>query len=97
MILEGKKLTAFDAMEEAVKLSELYVLHKTHRTVNFRFSQTLEAITFEFGYWKGFDYELTDRFTIYLDETTVGDTFATLFEKIASEMELVRMKKELSE
>lgn len=88
MIIEGKKLTAFDAMEAAINLSEAYMAHNTHKTVNFRWSQAMEAVIFEFGYWEGFDYNSTDHYTIYLDNTTsAGNTFAELFDKLNEEIE----------
>ena len=36
MIIEGRKLTAFDAMEAAINLSEMYITRNTHKVVNFR-------------------------------------------------------------
>ena len=88
MIIEGKKLTAFDAMEAAINLSEAYMAHNTHKTVNFRWSQAMEAVIFEFGYWDKFDFNLTDHYVVYLDKTTrVGNTFKELFEKIVEEQQ----------
>jgi hypothetical protein len=79
-------LTAFDAMEAAMNLSDAYIIHNTHKTVNFRWSQAMEAVIFEFGYWDKFDFNLTDHYVIYLDKTTrVGHTFKSLFEKIEEE------------
>lgn len=88
MIIEGRKLTAFDAMEAAINLSEMYIARNTHKVVNFRWSQSMEAVIFEFGKWEGFDYNSTDHYTVYLDNTTsAGNTFAELFDKLNEEIE----------
>lgn len=90
MIIEGRKLTAFDAMEAVLNLSELYIVRNTHKVVDFRYSQPMEAIVFEFGRWKGFDFILTDHYTIYLDNTiSAGNTFAEVFDKISEEMKIL--------
>lgn len=87
MILEGKKLTAFDAMEAAIELSQMYLIRGLHRVVNFRFSQALEAIVFEFGIWEGFEYSVTDDYTVYLNNAKHGgDSFSKVFNKIEEEM-----------
>ena len=91
MIIEGRKLTAFDAMEAAINLSEMYIARNTHKVVNFRWSQSMEAVVFEFGYWEKYDYVLTGHFTIYLDDTiSTGNTFAELFDYISEEMEMLK-------
>ena len=90
MIVEGKKITAFDAMEATINLSESYIKLNTHKTVNFRWSQSMEAVVFEFGYWDKFDFNITDHYTIYLDNTiTAGNTFKDLFEKITEECDWI--------
>lgn len=94
MILEGRKLTAFDAMEAVMSLSELYMSRHTHKSVDFRYSQPMEAIVFQFGRWKGFDFILTDNFVIYLDNTiSAGNTFKELFDKINEEIETLEKER----
>lgn len=95
MIIEGRKLTAFDAMEAAINLSEMYIARNTHKVVNFRWSQSMEAVVFEFGKWEKFDFNLTDHYTIYLDATiSAGNTFAELFAKLNEEIETMLKENE---
>ena len=91
MIIEGRKLTAFDAMEAAINLSEMYIICESKKSINFRYSHGMEAVVFEFGYWEKYDYVLTGHFTIYLDDTiSTGNTFAELFDYISEEMEMLK-------
>ncbi len=95
MIIEGRKLTAFDAMEAAMNLSEMYIARNTHKVVNFRWSQSMEAVIFEFGKWEGFEFNATDHYAVYLDDTTsAGCTFAEVFNKINEEMGKMLKEKE---
>ena len=99
MIIEGRKLTAFDAMEAAINLSEMYIVKNSKKSVNFRYSHGMEAVIFEFGYWEKYDYVLTGHFTIYLDDTiSTGNTFAEFFAKLNEEIEtlLKENEKEIS-
>lgn len=91
MIIEGRKLTAFDAMEAAINLSEMYIVRNSKKSANFRYSHGMEAVIFEFGYWEKYDYILTGHFTVYLDDTiSTGNTFAELFDYISEEMEMLK-------
>lgn len=93
MLIEGRKLTAFDAMEAAINLSEMYIVRNSKKSVNFRYSHGMEAVVFEFGYWEKYDYVLTGHFTIYLDDTiSTGNTFAELFDYISEEIEMLKEK-----
>ena len=87
MIVEGKKLTAFDAMEAAMELSGLYLLHRTHEIANFRYSTDLKAVVFDFCYWEDREgYIPKASFTVFLDnETEGGDSFSDVFEFINEE------------
>ena len=42
MIIEGRKLTAFDAMEAAINLSEMYIVRNSKKSVNFRYSHGMD-------------------------------------------------------
>ena len=53
MIVEGKKITAFDAMEAAIRLSETYHANRAKEFVNFRFSGIIDAVEFKFGKFEG--------------------------------------------
>ncbi len=87
MIVEGKKLTAFDAMEAAMRLSGIYMVHNRKESITFRYSQSLESVCFEFGNWNGFDFEITKIFRIPLDDSTAGDSFSDVFNMIEKELD----------
>ena len=89
MLNEGKMLTAFDAMEAAMKLSNVYIAHKQKDVINFRYSHSMEAVVFEFGFWKGYEYTIRKSFTIYLDNTPLGQGFGEFFEEVEKETERI--------
>lgn len=89
MIIEGRKITAFDAMEAAMELSGMYMVRDLKDIVNFRYSQVMEAVVFEFGFWKGFDFVNRKSFVVYLDNTRTGNTFTEVFNEIESEKERI--------
>lgn len=87
MLDEGKKLTAFDAMEAAMKLSGMYIVHRTHDFVTFRFSTMLEAVEFEFGKWEGYEIIEKASYRVYLNELTISDSFSDVFQMIENELD----------
>lgn len=91
MIDEGKKLTAFDAMEAAMRLSDMYHLTKDREDVDFRFNSTCTGnmMVFTFGHWEMFDYIIDKQFEIQIDNFNFGDSFSDLFLFIEKEMDRV--------
>lgn len=89
MIDEGKKITAFDAMEAVMRLSDLYHLARDKKNVDFRFSSSLNAVFFTFGHWEMFDYIIDKQFEIQIDNFNFGDSFSDLFLFIEKEMDRV--------
>ena len=95
MIVEGKKLTAFDAMEAAMNLSGIYMVHNRKESVTFRFSQALESVCFEFGKWNDYEFEITKKFCVPLDDSTHGDSFSDVFDMIEKELDrMAELEKE---
>ncbi len=95
MIVEGKKLTAFDAMEAVIRLSDIYKANNAKEFVTFRFSGITEAIEVEFGKFEGFECEITKNYKVYLNELTFGDSFSDVFTKIEKEMDkMAKIEKE---
>lgn len=87
MIDEGKKLTAFDAMEAAMELSNIYHQKDKEKFVNFRFSGICEGIIFNFGRYQGTTLKDTVDITVYFEDDE-EETFADVFKKIEEEMAL---------
>lgn len=87
MIDEGKKLTAFDAMEAAMELSNIYHQKDKEKFVNFRFSSICEGIVFNFGRFEGNALKDPVYITVYFDGDE-EETFADVFKKIEEEMAL---------
>ena len=95
MIVEGKKLTAFDAMEAVMNLSDMYEANNSKKTVSFRFSGTLNTMEFYFSEWGLFDLTTNSHFYVHLDNMTSGDNFLDVFEVIQKEMdEMAKIEKE---
>lgn len=95
MIVEGKKITAFDAMEAAMNLSGIYMVHNRKESVTFRYSQPLESVCFEFGKWNGYEFEITKKFCVPLDDLTNGDSFSDVFDMIEKELDrMAELEKE---
>lgn len=87
MIVEGKKLTAFDLMEACVNLSDAYKVNNPRKFVNFRFSGIRNALNIDFGEWNGFEIVNESIFSIQLDDLSIGNSFSEVFLKIEKEME----------
>ncbi len=87
MIVEGKKITAFDAMEAVMRLSETYHKNKAKEFASFRFSGITDIVEFHFGKFEGFECEIHNTYFVYLDELTCGDSFSDVFEKIEKELD----------
>ena len=87
MIDEGKKNTAFDAMEAAIELSNIYRKKDKDKFVCFRFSSICESVDFNFGKFDVKDIKDPVNITVYFDGDE-EETFADVFKKIEEEMEL---------
>ncbi len=89
MIVEGKKLTAFDAMEAAMELSGIYLKNGTNEIANFIYSTDMQAVVFYFAHWEDREgYIMKASFTVFLDdETEGGDSFSDVFEFISDELD----------
>lgn len=89
MIVEGKKLTAFDAMEAAIRLSETYHANRAKEFVTFRFHGNTDTIEFTFGKFEGFECEIIKQYRVYLDELTCGYSFSDVFDMIEKELDRI--------
>lgn len=87
MIVEGKKLTAFDAMEAAIRLSETYRANRAKEFVTFHFHGHTEAFEVDFGKFESYECEIIKSFHVYLNELTCGDSFSDVFDMIEKELD----------
>lgn len=87
MIDEGKKLTAFDAMEAAMELSNIYRKKDKDKFVSFRFSGICESVDFNFGKFDGTGLKDRVDITVFFEDDD-EETFADVFRKIEEEMAL---------
>ncbi|MBR5202670.1 MAG: hypothetical protein IKW45_05345 [Clostridia bacterium] len=88
MINEGMKLTAFDAMEAAMELNQLYTIFNTHDVCNFRYVQESERLHFSFYNSDKGDLFNVVTFSVPLDDSNPddeADTFSDVFKKIGEE------------
>lgn len=95
MIVEGKKITAFDAMEAVIRLSETYHANRAKEFVTFYFYGHTEVFECDFGKFEGFECEIIKSFHVYLNELTCGDSFSDVFNMIEKELDrMAELEKE---
>lgn len=89
MINEGKKITAFDLLEAAMALSDVYHKNNANRSVTVLFNGNCESLYIDIYEWDIKRTKITkilESATIYLD-VNYGDTFEKAFDIINKEME----------
>lgn len=87
MIIEGKKNTAFDLMEAAMTLSDIYHKNNSNKSVTFYICGIAE--TFDIAFLeRNAKGKIVGRksFCIYLNENAFADTFEQAFEEIEKEL-----------
>lgn len=95
MIVEGKRLTAFDVMEAVMKLSDVYHENGAKEFVSFSFHGITEAFEVDFGRYVGFECDITKTYRVYLDEMICENSFSDFFEEIERELDrMSEIKKE---
>lgn len=95
MIVEGKRLTAFDVMEAVMKLSDVYHENGAKEFVSFKFSGITEILEVNFGRWVGFECDITKMYRVHLDEIIYENSFSDVFEEIEKELDrMSEIKKE---
>lgn len=95
MIVEGKRLTAFDVMEAVMKLSDVYHENGAKEFVSFSFHAITEVLVVNFGRFVGYECDITKTYRVYLDDLTIGDSFSDVFEEIERELDrMSEIKKE---
>lgn len=95
MIVEGKRLTAFDVMEAVIKLSDVYHENGAKEFVSFKFSGITEILEVNFGRWVGFECDITKMYRVHLDEIIYENSFSDVFEEIEKELDrMSEIKKE---
>ena len=87
MIIEGKKNTAFDLMDAAMKLSDLYHKNNETKSISVYYSGSCEDIDVNiFDDCRG-RRKILSSVTVYIDEKDWGGTFEEAFEMIEKELE----------
>lgn len=88
MIVEGKKLSAFDVIEAAMKLSDAYKEKKINKSITVSYYGNVDSFDLNIYSWdnRGKPHPIK-KCCIYLDDVSYGDTFEKAFEIISKEME----------
>ena len=95
MILEGKKLTAFDAMEAAMQLSDMYHEHNVNKFISCWFCGRIPCLDFFVHDYADNSADSTIYISVNLDDVSYGDSFSDVFTIIENEMdEITGDKKE---
>lgn len=89
MILEGKKLTAFDAIEAAMQLSDMYREHNVNKSISCAFYGRIPCVDFFVHDYADNSADSTIRISVYLDDVTYGDSFSDVFTMIENEMDKI--------
>ncbi len=93
MILEGKKLTAFDAMEAAMQLSDMYHEHNVNKSITCSFHGRIPCFDLFIYDWEDDSADSTIHILVHLDDASYGNSFSDVFTMIESEMDKITGEK----